>query len=67
MESIQVKSLWEANSNIVKWNRKRTGGGGMMNQEKKTNTKENEGTEATSTNEAEKVRAGVFKMGYTTV
>lgn len=34
---------------------------------KKTNTKENEGTEATSTNEAEKVSAGVFKMGYTTV
>lgn len=67
MESIQVKSLWEANSNIVKWNRKRTGGGGRMNQEKKTNTKENEGTEATSTNEAEKVSAGVFKMGYTTV
>lgn len=25
-----------------------------------------EGTEATSTNEAEKVSAGVFKMGYTT-
>lgn len=67
MESIQVKSLWEANSNIVKWNRKRTGGGGRMNQGKKTNTKENEGTEATSTNEAEKVSAGVFKMGYTTV
>lgn len=67
MESIQVKSLWEANSNIVKWNRKRTGGGGRMNQEKKTNTKENESTEATSTNEAEKVSAGVFKMGYTTV
>lgn len=38
-----------------------------MNQEKKTNTKENESTEATSTNEAEKVSAGVFKMGYTTV
>lgn len=28
---------------------------------------ENEGTEATSTNEAGKVSAGVFKMGYTAV
>lgn len=34
---------------------------------KKTTTKENEGTEATSPNEAEKASAGVFKMGYTTV